>query len=1113
MLLSLAAAQSGTEDAEKKAAPAAGAGTPPSAPLIAVYDDLHDVFRLVPRAVVLTPEKYQSLLDEIERLKKQLDRPAARAPSRVHLKGKVDGNLLQLTARFEFDTEKPGESIRLGCGLARATGASLDGRTPRLRGAAPGRARGRDDGEGFVVEVDKPGDHQMTLELVLGVTASPTGHGFLLDLPRAAVTTLELELPPDAREPRLAGSPLAETLLTLKGNQLTGGLGAAEKLDLSWRLANAGGGPAEGAVLAAEGQIAARIDARELVTEAQLTLRVLSGQVKQWRLLVPAKSTLRFLPADEARVARVEPGDPKQLSLRTIHLKEAGAAPLIVFVEHRQPAPKPGSGQAAPVGPFALVGAARQSGSVLVTNNVADQHLEFTPHADLTRRGPTDDELKREPNLAAAFRYGPGGEGGADGKGRGALGGLSWLDVEAETVRGQIKTRSQHLLTLTGDGRDGLRWQVQTTLTVTPRWADVDRLVVQMPAGCEFSEEGSFPLPERVRGVSYDPASRAVEFRLARGGADAAMAPFTVRVEGTFAALVDSKSPGKARLGLPRPAGTIEQDGTVTGQTPAVVELLLPEDDQAPDLELLRQSAHEMAWRYPRRTPDRAELAWQPYRPPIEVRSLADLTLSAAEVKVRHELRYQLPATSVTPRLTLRLPARVAAGLQLREGGRLLGLGPTSGGWQQASVAPQDPRNPVLVLEYTLPLPRRQTGEPAELPLIVPENTTRGEARVRVWGDAGQLPAGAEGWAEQNLEVVPGRDRLPALVLRADRVDQPLALRLAEAEGAAALIDRALVRVEVAANGVQSYRVSYRLLRVAGPALEIELPASAAAVGLKATLDGRQLDPELKGKVIRLRLSPELVRKPAVLEVAYRLDPGRLPSPPLTTAFLAPRLVEDAGGVPTRWLITLPRGQVVLSPEQGPGTPLHWGLRGWLPAPHPGVTSDDLERWFAGQDVSPTEGAASPAPSLVLWHDAAEPIRVTHVPQQAWLLACSLGLVLVGVLAWRLGAAGGGSAAFWLLLFAVAGSAVAAMVFWPALAAQLAYGCQPGLAVLLLLAAAQWLLHERYRRQIIFLPSFSRPRSGSSLTRPEPPPAAPHGEPSTVDAPPRAPGSSINRPA
>src|SRR5205085_2673834 len=93
------------------------------------------------------------------------------------------------------------------------------------------------------------------------------------------------------------------------------------------------------------------------------------------------------------------------------HLKEASSAPLAVTVTHAQPAPRPGTGKAAPVGPFTALGAVRQTGGVLVSNAVLDWHLEFTPRADLTRRAPTDEELRQDPNLAAAFRYGPGTDG------------------------------------------------------------------------------------------------------------------------------------------------------------------------------------------------------------------------------------------------------------------------------------------------------------------------------------------------------------------------------------------------------------------------------------------------------------------------------------------------------------------------------------------------------------------------------------------------------------------------------------------------------------------------------------------------------------------------------
>jgi hypothetical protein len=368
------------EDEKEKPAPKPAAKeAPPPGAVVAVYDSFLDALKMLPpRAFVLSPEKYKALMDEIDRLKRQLDRPGVRSPSRVALKGKIDGNLATLSAQFEFQTEAADESVRLACGPGIATGVSLDGRTPRLR-AAP--SRGRDD-DGFVVEIDRPGDHQLTLDFVLAVTSTATGHDLALDLPRAAVTTLELDLPAGAREVRVGGKALAETLLALKDNRLSGGLGPAEKLDLSWRGA---GAAASAAVFEAEGQIVARAERRdgaaELTTEAKLTLRVRAGQTSQWQLLVPLGSDVKVGSDDEARVAGIDAADQKQASRRTIRLKEASAAPLAVTVTHTQPAPKPGSGKAAPVGPFTVLDAVRQGGSVLVCNAVADWHLEFMPGA------------------------------------------------------------------------------------------------------------------------------------------------------------------------------------------------------------------------------------------------------------------------------------------------------------------------------------------------------------------------------------------------------------------------------------------------------------------------------------------------------------------------------------------------------------------------------------------------------------------------------------------------------------------------------------------------------------------------------------------------------------
>jgi hypothetical protein len=122
-----------------------------------------------------------------------------------------------------------------------------------------------------------------------------------------------------------------------------------------------------------------------------------------------------------------------------------------------------------------------------------------------------------------------------------------------------------------------------------------------------------------------------------------------------------------------------------------------------------------------------------------------------------------------------------------------------------------------------------------------------------------------------------------------------------------------------------------------------------------------------------------------------------------------------------------------------------------------------------------------------------------------WLLACSMAVLGLGLGLYALCRSGAdGRLPRWLLpglATAGAGLAVAAL-FWPGALAAVAFGCEPGVAVLALAIPLLWLQNERHRRRAIFPPSFSRSRtpSPSSLVRSGSSPRA-AGEPSTVDVP------------
>jgi hypothetical protein len=422
-----------------------------------------------------------------------------------------------------------------------------------------------------------------------------------------------------------------------------------------------------------------------------------------------------------------------------------------------------------------------------------------------------------------------------------------------------------------------------------------------------------------------------------------------------------------------------------------------------------------------------------------------------------------------------------------------------------------------------------RAGADLVVPLVAPEGVTQGEVKLRVWAEPGALPLlAAPGWTELRVEEVKGHDRLPALVARAERIDPPTKLRFGERAAAfTVLVERALIQARVLDAGGQAYRAAFRLGRLAAGALDVELPAPVPTLHLLVRLDGRlvpweTVDEEGQradgGRVARLKLEPSLVRpEGSVLEVIYQLPPGRAGNSALQTLLLPPVLRGGPGHVPTRWQLTAPAGWVTVGPEGGPGSERTWGRRGWLLAPRLALAPADLEAWLTGAGPLPPapdeEGGPAPLPSLACWRTDPGPLTLVHAPQLAWLLVCSLGLVVLCLGLYELTRPAEGQPLsatwFWPALTLVALGLVAAGLLWPTALGAVVYGCEPGAMVLLLVAAFQWLVHERYRRRVVFLPSFSRGRAGSSLLRG--PAQRPVGEPSTVDAPPRTGGSSAGK--
>ena len=1085
----------------------------PADAIVIVCERASEALQLVPAAVVLTPEKYQKMLDELERLRKRLQNDKPDAPSQCQLKGRIEGNAALLEAHFDGATERPNTLVALGCPQAGAAAADLDGRIPQIR---------RSESSGFLVQIEKPGRYHLKLDLFVPLTA-PEGNGrrFELTLPRAAINNLDLELPADIRDVRVGGRTPGEPELgglTRKNHRLTGSLGTVEKVEISWKEARP---PSSVPVLLAEGNITVRLDPTGATTEAELLLRSEGAPTNVWRLLVPLKAEIKVLPPDDRRVnGSIQAADQPHASLRTIHLKEPSADPLRVQITTRTPLPT--GGKLAPVGPFFVVDAARQTGTVKVKNQVRNLYLDYHKHGDLTLRQVTDEPSGEAAGIVATFQYSniplmakPQSTTGPNS--------LSWLDLEGEmlTVRGQMRTRVSHSLILrslpssTPGGTGDWRWDIVTTVSPSTKWAEGETLKLHVPPGWTSDED--------VQPSESEKNARVVVFRSSTLLREGATQP--KRIQGHYD--TPQKSKGRCTLQLPWPQGPVEQCD-VKLELPRESEILLRNAESA-DLELTRSTGpNEQTWRF-RRVPREAptlDVSWEPYRPELVVKSVVDLTLNAGRGEVRQEIHFHSPQ-SLPRTLGLRVPAAVGDSLRIIEGGSfqeprgLLRL------VKPAKAGTEDCR---LVLQYTTALDEKDgTPRPGQLfavPLVTPEQATSGETRVRIWSGPAflPLPSGSPPWDEQKIEEVKDRAELPVLVLQAPRTDAPLRLRAGEQSPVfSVLAERALVRVQLLDSGGQLYRVSYLLRHLVGDHIDIELPGPVPTLGLQVALNRLRLTPDVVndsgrqtdgGNIARLRVGPDLLRQAALLELTYQLPPGRTGGSPLRTVLHPPLLRDAPPVVPTRWQVTLPGNRVLLAPESGSGLERTLTRRGWLLAARFNRTDADLERELEDSlpeelrhNAEQREGEARTTPVLVCWQDDVQPIALTHVPQQAWLLVCSLSLLVLGLgLYWtaRLPSEDTGRMApwFWPLLALAVLAAAVGLLFWPTIFWAVVYGLEPGAVVLLGVIAFQWLRHRRYRRQIVFLPSFTRGRPGSSLLRKSSSHRPPPGEPSTVDAPP-----------
>jgi hypothetical protein len=1095
----------------------------PSGAILVLVKDLNEALQKQ-GIVLLSPEKLRAMQARIADLERKF-KEEKKLPHFCKLSGNVEGDHVLLQADFAFYTDVPERTVVLGLQGGNLTDEGALDRQPPILDYGP---------EGYSVQVAKPGSHQLTLKLKVPVgvkrTTTPGGgseRGFELSLPGAAVTLLALELPAAVKEIRWNDRLESQREAARRGRWELA-LGKIKNLNLSWKEPAAL--PGNAALLTAEGQITVKVEEGQVTTNAELVLGDLRGQAKEWHLLLPPQAKVE-VKAPAGLLPEVIP--PRRNGLvHTIRLKEPTSERLQVNVQTTLTRPFPQSRR--PIGPFILLDAFEQRGTISIkatSQGVRGYRLLYYPRSEVYQR---DASSSRGPDIVAQFRYEKLPNPGQNVPLAQAS---TWvpLEIELKAEKSQVEAQIEHVIQL-GPIADGWQADLTTKIKVRSLSGGVDYVDVQLPRcrpeGLALLNVSPYPAglpwaglpwgPLYLTGQRYWPILVPADFtchsesgpspelqiadlqrraRIVFNRPDAK--EVTLVLAGKYLLPEQTR---KAALDLPRPVGVLDRGGgKITVLADEHLELLLGESASEETTRGMHQHTfHSDVF------PPQVVFGWRPYRPDFPVIAVTDITVQGRNAHVHHELRCpfpsreaQGPAKPGAHQVLLRVPPAAKAVRTTPEGrfDSQRGLA-----WVSVSADRQEAKP--IVIEYDFTVPPMQSDGPAQgehvaglfiVPLIWPEQATRIDAKVRVWCDPGVVPLPDDVpdpiWRDRGTEQTDNKDSLPGLVLRASGVDLPLRLRLVAARSSLppAVFDKGLVQVEASKDGTQNYRVRFLVRKLNTDHLNVRFPAAVAGIIPTISLNGKRIDDWLPSdsdnQMVRVPVRPSLYDQAVVLELKYQLPSSLTEEDRIGQTLLNPPQVPGAvflGRV--RWQLVSSPGAVVLPAGLHVEPEYHWQFRNWLLTPEAGT--EDLERWLAGESAGPPQTA-----SAVFWCAQLEPLRIWHFPRLVWFSLCSAVVLALGL---GLSFASLSRLSFWFLIGVVACGGMALGLVWPAVLPAVVYGAQPGLAVLLLILAFQWMLQERYRRQVVFMPGFTRLKANSSLivnvpSRPR--------EASTVDAP------------
>lgn len=1109
----------------------------PGDAIIVICENLGQALsQMQPGSIILSPKRYQALMDELARLKTRTND----SDERIFSECKITGRWLaarppftmqdeaELTIELTFRTDTPRVRWPLPLKGFLMTQAMLDGQAPIW-------AR---EQQSLNLLVPSAGQHQLKLQGRTPVTRNGATRRLLLErLPSAVITSMQFVTSEEVTLAAIKGaSPVRiESLPNQEKQLIADALGVVQQLDLQWQIKNnrdTDGQP----LVQVVGDIRYAIDEGNIETEARLRFDLQAGKMTEIRLKLPTDiENLRVetWQRDEKR-EMVEISGPSASGEVTLRLPNAWLAEgMARTIRLRFSQPKEVKlGESISVGQLEVLAprCEKQTGTITLTS-VAELHYRVDP--GILRRADTIEaswfELR---GFSQSFRY----------------------QKQPATITAVLERVDQPLLA--AEAR--LSYQLQTQLNQLKLTCQLelrrlspyalDQIELSWPTGWTLNSDVF--LSPLIRQVQQDVNTGSIRLSLA------GRLPENIKLnlEGEWQAAGSLRT----QLVLPRvlagwgeregkrfpirwvsSTGTLTVDGPEfdmrieTGTQALLSESLTPLDLDLwvrPPLRMVAKSITASANEDPTLVP-RLQWQWKPRRPVM--RGEAHVFVAPSRTLIRQQWQWHWPGT--TPQqIQLQVPTQVLPSLQLA--------------WQKPTDAAPQPISwtsagktdePLTIIQLRLPVANMDAMllwcdyMLPGLPLVTgdqPMSLKWHWITPRSEGDEEPLPIMARVWPDARMQV--SWQPLPPSMSRRDDPNanvpsaawtveptlqtifadssQPVTLQsyAGKANPLVTHVERILMEARPLQDGWTSLRAALWLQRLGQEELQLTIPWPSASLTIERILVMGQslaeqdwsLATQNDQTLLRLKLPPTWFSHSFLLEVYLQVQattPGWLPQQWLLPSV---QCVEQRAVPPTRWRVEWPTAQSLLyaSAARLEQRPNFNGI--WI-EPKPALLKRTMDNWLLPSPVFDLEMVRQEQLAFSLAQDPiAHSITLWSMPRLTWQMLCSTSVLLLGYWSWRFPHRL--LKIIWTILIL---SYVVLLLTTPNLAFQAGIAAQPGLAVLLFV----WLMRNVYLRwkQRSHRARFSGAKPASTSRWVERPSSAPEFKPASSGSAPTPGGS------